>query len=211
MRKIIYTALMGEYDHLKEPLIITPGWKYICYTNRKDLKSNVWEFVHMQFQSVKQVRDVKIRIPFEYDISIWVDASIEIQCNLDNFIRDHHKGYFTLMQHPHRNCVYMEAEACIKRRKDNSQIITDQIQHYRRKGYPSNNGMVATGLLIRTNCIQVREFCERWYGEVNRFSRRDQLSFNFVLSEYKIKYNLIPFSILENEFYLYLHNNNKDL
>ena len=40
--KVIYTAIFGDYDTLKEPLVITPGWKYICYTDQ-DFESKVWE------------------------------------------------------------------------------------------------------------------------------------------------------------------------
>ena len=107
---------MGTYDLLKDPTVITPGWQYVCYTNNKDLKSDVWEIFYMNLQDVKQVRKVKIITPFEYDTCIWVDASIEIQCNLDDFVRDYHSTYFTIMRHPYRNCTYMEAEACIQRR-----------------------------------------------------------------------------------------------
>ena len=211
MKKVIYTALMGTYDILKEPLVVTPGWEYICYSNNRNLKSNVWKIEYRNLQDVKQLRNLKIITPFEYDTCIWVDASIEIKCNLDIFIRDNHHSYFTLMKHPHRSCVYMEAEACIVRKKDKPDVIRAQMQYYREQRYPNNNGMVATGLLIRNNCPQVKEFCKRWYDEVHRFSRRDQLSFNFVNSQYPIKYSLISYDVLDKEFLLYLHHNSKIL
>jgi hypothetical protein len=202
---------MGSYDLLKDPLVITPGWEYICYSNNKNLRSNVWKIIYMNLQDVKQLRKLKIITPFEYDTCIWIDASIEVRCNLDDFIRDNHQSYFTLMKHPHRGCVYMEAEACVVRRKDNEQVIRDQMTYYRSLRYPSNDGMVATGLLIRNNCKQVKDFCERWWSEVERFSRRDQLSFNFTAHQFPIKYTLISFNVLEKEFYLYLHHNSKIL
>lgn len=211
MRKIIYTAILGTYDLLKEPTIITPDWKYICYTNNKNLKSDNWQIIYANLEEIKQVRRLKIVVPFEYDLSIWIDASIEINCNLDEFVRDYHKGYFTLMKHPHRGCVYQEAEVCIKRRKDNVAVITNQMNTYRQQRYPANNGMVATGILIRVYCDQVIRFCEKWWNEVNIHSRRDQLSFGFVTTLYPIRYTLIPYSILENEFKIYLHNNSKIL
>lgn len=208
MSKIIYTAIMGEYDLLKDPVVITPGWKYICYTNNKNIKSNVWQIEHMYLNSVKEVRQLKITPPFKYEICIWVDASIEVNCNLDDFIRDNHKGYFTIMKHPFRSCVYEEGRACISRKKDNQEIITEQMDRYRKMGYPENNGMVASGLIVRNSCIRVQRFCERWWKEVEQYSRRDQLSFNFTAYYYPLRYNLIPYSILEKEFVIYLHHNN---
>lgn len=197
---------MGTYDLLKAPIVITPGWKYVCYTNNKDLKSDIWEIVYMNFQHTKQVRQVKIITPFEYDLCIWVDASIEIKCNLDEFVRDYHRSYFTIMKHPYRGCVYMEAEACIKRHKDNADIIRAQMAYYRQHRLPHNIGMVASGLIIRNNCTQVKNFCEKWYKEVSNFSKRDQLSFNFVYFQNPIRLTLIPYEVLEKEFLLHPHH-----
>lgn len=213
MNKIAYTAIMGTYDLLKDPTVITPGWKYICYSNNKNLKSDVWEIQYMNLQTIKQLRQLKIVTPFEYDICIWTDASIEIKCDLDNFVRDNHQTYFTLMRHPYRSCTYMEAEACIKRRKDNPDVIKQQIDYYRRQRLPSDNGMVATGLIIRTNCKQVKDFCELWWKEVSNFSKRDQLSFNYVLFKSPIKLTLISYDVIEkgDEFLIYLHHNSKIL
>jgi hypothetical protein len=211
-KKVIYTAILGKYDLLKDPLVVTPGWKYFCFTNNKDLKSDVWDIVYMNLQTVKQVRRIKLLPPFEYDLCIWVDASIEVSCNLDHFVRDNHQGYFTLMRHPHRDCVYTEAEACLKRNKDTPSVIREQIDKYRRLRYPSNNGMVATGLLIRNNCKQVKDFCEHWWKEIEMHSKRDQLSFNFTAHQHPIKFTLISFSVIEgSDFKLYLHHNNKIL
>jgi hypothetical protein len=208
--KIIYTVLMGSYDDLKEPLIITPGWRYICYTNRKDLKSESWEIIPMSLQITKQARKLKIITPFEYDTCIWIDASIEINCNLDKFLKDYHKGNFTIMRHPLRKCIYEEADACIYRRKDDPQIIRDQINKYKMSGYPSNNGMVATGLIVRDNDKRIKEFCNRWWDEVNTHSKRDQLSFNYVIYYFPVRYNLISYDILDDkEFKIYLHNHFK--
>ena len=211
MDKVIYTAIMGEYDSLKPPLVITPGWRYICYTNNHNIKSDIWEVVYYNLEIIKQIRRLKIIVPFEYNLSIWVDASIEINCDLDEFVKEYHQGYFTLMKHPVRGCVYEEADACSQRRKDNVDVIQNQINKYKQLRYPHNNGMVATGLLIRNHCQEVVQFCEKWWNEVNVHSRRDQLSFNFTVHINPIKYTLIPFDVLKKEFVLHLHNNSKIL
>src|ERR1035437_508260 len=114
MKQIIYTAISDEYDNLKDPAIITPGWKYICYTNNKAVKSNVWEVIYLDSLTTKEQRKIKIIPPFEYDTCLWIDGSILINCNLDEFIKENPKGYYTIMKHPTRNCVYQEAVACIQ-------------------------------------------------------------------------------------------------
>lgn len=196
---------MGTYDSLKEPSIITEGWKYICYTNQ-NVKSDIWEIIPTRLQTTKEVRKIKIIPPLEYKLCIWIDASIEINCNLDEFVKKYHEGIFTIMKHPHRNCIYEEANACIARRKDNLLVINNQINTYRRSRYPSNNGMVATGLMIRENCDKVNRFCQKWWGEVERHSKRDQLSFNYVTHMLSMKFSLIPYDVLDKEFKLHPHN-----
>ena len=206
MKKIIYTAFTKGYDTLKDPTIITPGWKYVCYTNDTGVKSDIWEVVYYDFQSVKDVRRLKILQLFDYDISIWCDASTQINCDLNIFLKTYHKGDFTLMDHPSRTCIYQEAETCIRLKKDLPFIIQEQMDNYRSIGYPKDNGMVATGILIRNKCRSVDRLCELWWKQVERYSKRDQLSFNFVAHYEKFKFNLISFNILKTDFILNRHS-----
>ena len=43
MRKAIYTFIIGNYDTLKTPGVMTPGWDYICLTDNPTLKSTIWD------------------------------------------------------------------------------------------------------------------------------------------------------------------------
>jgi hypothetical protein len=40
-KKVIYTCIFGNYDLLRDPLIVNEKWDYICFTDQ-DIKSNVW-------------------------------------------------------------------------------------------------------------------------------------------------------------------------
>jgi hypothetical protein len=63
MDKVIYTAIFGPYEELKEPTVITPGWKYICFTDQP-LKSNVWNVNQVKhgdlLSSQRRARQYKI-------------------------------------------------------------------------------------------------------------------------------------------------------
>jgi hypothetical protein len=209
MEKVIYTCNLNNYDSLKEPTIITPGWRYVYYTNDMNdmnLRSTVWEPLYINVAGSKEARRVKILNPHrEADISIWIDASMTINCDLDKFVQQNCKSDFNLLSHPDRRCIYEEAEVCIKRKKDDPNIITNQINSYRQQNYPRNNGMVATGVIVRRKNELVNQFCEKWWGEVSKGSRRDQLSFNYVNWKNPINYNLIPFDILKSDFILNKH------
>lgn len=206
MTKTIYTAFCNNYDSLKEPRVITNGWKYICYTNDSSIKSDVWDvIVDPEMNTVKDVRHKKIIPPFESDISIWADASMTINCDLGQFVFDNMKEDFCIMTHPDRNCVYEEAMACIRYKKDSTKTITDQVLAYDKMGYPKNRGMVGSGVILRKHTSSVFDFCHLWNEEVQNRSHRDQLSFNYAQWRCGLKYHMIDFSITKKEFILQPH------
>lgn len=210
MIKVIFTCITGKYDDLKEPKIITEGWQYICFTNNKDLckkENTAWNVIYMDLPTTKHQREIKINPSkfINYDISIWIDGSIQICCDLDVFTYKYHREKFTTLLHPHRKCIYEEAEACIKLKKDDRIIICDQMAEYRKSGFPRDMGMIGSGLIIRTRCRENDNFAVKWWNEVEKHSKRDQLSFNYVMYNNRIKYNLISFGVLKNEFLLHKH------
>jgi glycosyltransferase involved in cell wall biosynthesis len=210
LNKIIYTAIVGNYDDLKNPHNITPGWRYICVTDDVHLHSDIWEVIHVknENQSNKRLaRKIKIKpqdfLP-PYDICVWIDGSIQINCDLNLFISDI-KADFSILKHHIRSSILDEAEICKAICKDDPDVIDRQMEFYRSDNYQFNNGLVESGLMIRTNAPQVTEFCNLWYEQVDKFSIRDQLSFNYVLYKYPIELNLLDYAILHKEFILNNH------
>jgi hypothetical protein len=109
------------------------------------------------------------------------------------------------MKHPSRNCVYQEADACIRLNKDDKTIIKNQISKYEKEGFPKDSGMVASGVFIYTLSHNVVEFLDSWWLEIKKHSRRDQLSFNYIANKLGFNYNLMPYDILNDEFVYYSH------
>lgn len=119
----------------------------------------------------------------EYDISVWVDGNITVKGDIVDFINqyDLDKNCLYSRIHPKRKCIYEEAEACIKMRKDTQGIINAQIERYKNEGYPKNIGMVETGVLLRKhNDPKCMIIDNNWASELLLGSHRDQLSFNYV-------------------------------
>ncbi len=77
--KVVYTALFGNYEELKEPAIITPGWQYICYTDQP-IKSNTWQIIKEDAGVNPQLtaRWFKIMHWIDWEQSIWIDAAFKI-------------------------------------------------------------------------------------------------------------------------------------
>jgi O-antigen biosynthesis protein len=208
MNKIIYTCITGSYDQLHQPLINNPDWKHVCYSNKSIHEGGEWEIRKISGSTAKDARKIKIVTPFDYDVSIWIDGNMKINCNLDKFVSQHLKTDFGLMTHG-RDCIYDEAAECVLKNKDSREVIEKQMSRYLTEGYPKNNGLVATGIIIRQNNDKVKSFCKRWWREVEKGSRRDQLSFNYVMWEYAVDYNLFPFfPTVREQFIIQSHGQN---
>lgn len=176
---ICYTAIIGHYDDLKDPLVITPDWKYVCFTDQV-IKSDVWDIRKVDcFMDPKRVTNRYKVLFHEYvqdDLSIWVDASFYINCDLSQWVLKHAGPYITFMKHPERECFYREAQACIELQKDNPETILRQMNVYRTMGLKENSGMVAAGIICRFMSKPAIAFCEQWYWYMQRGSKRDQLA-----------------------------------
>ncbi len=202
MKKVVHTVITDNYDSVKEIVgFDNSDWQFLLYTNNKDLKSKTWTIIYDPgLNNVKRARAIKILPPHDYDQSIWIDGSIQVNCNLTQFVEERCEGDFDVMNHPDRQCVYDEAKACIRLGKDDPNIIQEQIKRYSLDYYPHNNGMVATGCIFRNKSKEVDNFCKLWLNEVLHYSHRDQLSFNYIRQKTGISVYRLPFHILKNEF-----------
>lgn len=197
----IYTAIFDGYDELKE-INLMPGWEAICFSN-VDIKSESWKIVKIE-KSDKIFRQIKIQpdkfLP-PHEKSIWIDGNLEMLYPLKWFAK---RNGLWMMRHPDRDCIYKEAQACIELKKDREEIIRDQVDHYRAVGYPENNGLIATGVIVRTNDERNRELGEKWWAEVQKYSVRDQLSFNYVAWLMNLEFKV--FGFLEGfRYHYHLH------
>lgn len=179
--KIIYTALIGNYDDLKSPLIVTPGWRYLCFTDQPYI-SNTWEIlpieISVDFNPQFAARFLKIIPNHPLNQSIWIDASFQINTNLDDFWNKHYKGGITAPRHPVRACAYREAQICMRRDLDGKNV-EKQINRYTNKGMPMNAGLISSGILMRDNSQPVKDFCSLWWDQIVNGSLRDQIGFAY--------------------------------
>ena len=221
MKKVIYTALIGDYDNLYTSVVPKlDDWDYICFTNNKKLKSNFWDIRYIEntdnLSNVKLARKIKIKFDKfvnEYDIILWKDANLIINTDLNLFIKNNLFNYdLVLSKHFQRNCIYKEASELISLNYAKKLDVEKQINSYKKEKYPVNNGLVETGLMIRRNNNDIKRFCNLWWNEVKKFTHRDQLSFNYVLWKNPLNINIIksPFRY-SREFILQLHKKEREI
>lgn len=213
---VIYTAITGNYDNVKEPKYINPAFDYILFTNNPEIKSDIWQVRLVdndeQLDNVRLARRIKILgheyLP-EYDYSIWVDSKFEITDNLEEYILAYRRQEPILcFTHYVNDCVYKEKELCSLLKNDSSEIMEAQIERYRKEGYPIENGLVESGILVRDfKNERLHKVMETWWREILNGSRRDQLSFNYACWKNDFMYDSTDLFIYDNKYVkVYAHN-----
>ena len=199
---VCYTCITGQYDQLRQPKAINKNIDYVCFSDKLAIVQNVWKFKPIPLElknlsNVKKQRIIKIcphRYLKEYKVSIWIDGNIEIQNDLSIFLKQYDLNAYPLYirTHPCRNCIYDEAKACIRLRKDSLQSISKQIDAYKKDGYPMHIGLVESNIILRKHndakCILLDNL---WASELLKYSHRDQLSFNYVCWKLHFQYGIL--------------------
>lgn len=206
----VYTAITNDYDHLRVPKIQSKDIDFFCFTDNSNLKSEKWKIIKMDdkecLDPIRQAKKVKV-LPHlyfsDYEFSLWVDANFLILSDIQNLFNTFLKeASIACYKHPHRNCIYQEAEVCIQLKKDKRSIIDNQIFNYRSLNYPESNGLIASGIILRKhNDAHLIQLCEDWWREILQFSVRDQLSFNYVAWKNNINYTVIHDNIFDNNHF----------
>lgn len=209
----VYTCIMGNYDKLKELSFKEEGIDYICFTNNKTLISKTWKVIYVDNDGLSDhllSRNIKIiGHPYlfkNYDFTVYMDGSMQIVKSIWKFMDKYNILDYTFsgFVHSYRNCIYEEAEACIELRKDNVEVINEQMRRYRKENYPKNNGLIEATILFRKiNDSKVKETMKLWFNELLNGSKRDQLSFNYVLNKTGLIWNKINLKVFDNEYFHY--------
>jgi len=208
MKIALVTSILGHYDILKD-VSHFKGFDAYCFTDQHFDNSFGWNVIQINKkysnidERVRLCREIKIRI-FDflpnYDIWIWSDSSLTWKVNPLETIQYLGNSSLATFQYNKRECIYEEAEACIQRGKDREEVILNHMSRYEQEYFPKKHGLVETTLVVRKNDVNTFRFCELWWSELTRGSRRDQLSFNYVSWKTEIPFSFLPGYRLNNPF-----------
>lgn len=214
MRKnntVIYTAIFGDYDDLKEPQCDIHGCDLLCFTDNQELKFSKLRIIHKKKlfdddnnRSAKIFKILPHLFLSDYEYSIWIDGSVLIKSSKILELVDKYLDAYdlALFAHPLRNCVYDELSACIKFNKDDPEIMRRQVNRYQATNYPAENGLTANSVILRRhNSESIKMISHEWWNEIVNHSKRDQLSLNYILWKYQINYNILDFDIRDNKYF----------
>jgi hypothetical protein len=197
---VVCTAVTGRFNNKIRPPLYTPAddrhVNFVCFSDFLGsvpspwcLLPPVWE--HEDPRRTARYHKVMMHKLFpKASYWLWMDGNQQLIVDpwqlVDRYMDM--SADIATYKHPTRKCVYEELDACLKLRKDNAALMRSQVLSYRQAGYPANNGMCETTVMIRRNTKAVRDFNEQWWREIVRGSVRDQLSFNYTMRKMTMVY-----------------------
>jgi hypothetical protein len=83
---VVYTAITGGRDTLKDPLFVPPGWLFVCFIDSPHVGSHIWDVRPLAWSSSdrdprRTARWHKLnahKLFPEDSVSIWTDASVRV-------------------------------------------------------------------------------------------------------------------------------------
>jgi O-antigen biosynthesis protein len=204
--RTLYTTIIGAYDDLKQPFKVSQHWKYVCFTDQEfDLpRDNVWEIIKVPVLDcgpAKTARRIKIMFHEYVDTedSIFIDGTFFINTDLNRWWRRFQEP-MTVINHPFDNCIFTDIKSCMKGGKGDFWKLIQQAQDYK-EIIPENNGLISSGILMRKNTKEVRELCETWWKEVEKYTERDQIAFGYAAVKHPGVVNTFSWNYTtQNEF-----------
>lgn len=219
MKKLcVYTCITGSYDNIHEIENKESGVDYYLFTNNKDLKSNTWNVIYIEDNTLDNQRlSRKIKmlghplINENYEMSVWQDASVIWKKSIKEFVNTYLKeNSFASFKHYLRNCIYDEANECIRTRKDKKDIILKHVEFLKKENYPKQNGLCEMTVFIKKhNDRIVRKTMQDWFEMVCNYSKRDQLSFMYCVWKNDLKIDFINLSVWDNQWFTNKKHNSK--
>jgi GT2 family glycosyltransferase/glycosyltransferase involved in cell wall biosynthesis len=190
-RIVVYTAISGAYDSMKLPAMLDARFDYLLFTDTPTPSTGVWQVRPITYHHediTRTARFVKTHphmLLADYDVAIWIDANImilgDISPLVDRFLNS--GDAVGAIPHPLRRTVHEELEACIRLKKDDPETMQEQIGRYRSMGFDHDDLIESSLMIFNIRDDRLKPFLDTWWREIDRYSKRDQLSLNFALRE----------------------------
>ncbi|MEP6944018.1 MAG: glycosyltransferase domain-containing protein [Betaproteobacteria bacterium] len=198
MRRVVYTAVTDGYD-LHPVINRRDGWDFVCFAESA-VRGEGWREIRIgagdrvvdesisedRSKTTKRIKILPHVFLPDYDLSIWIDSSLQFKrdVDLDVLAGDFPESRFQMRvrQHPYRRCIYREAETVVELDLDVPKRVARIVARYRHDGFPEDFGLAELNFILRKHHSPTAvAFADAWWAEVRDGSRRDQLSFNYVL------------------------------
>lgn len=200
-RIAIYTCVFGSYDKIADPIFVPDNCDFYIISDQLCRENKIWiKYDYSKFNdniqnysNVEKNRFFKMQPHLlfpNYKYSIYLDGNIQPITDLTEFVNK--IGTYGIAAHKHslRNCVYDEAEILSFLKKDTKENIEKHINFLKCENFPIQYGLVECNVIAREHNLEIcKKVMDDWWHEFLFRSKRDQLSFPYVLYKNNIKVN----------------------
>lgn len=209
----LYTVVLGRYEALNELTaeIASAPLAKICFTDDPELTSDTWDIrlVNPAFpmDTVRSQRMLKMlahRYLPEFEHSLYIDNTISLRRNPAEIINSFCTvSDISVPLHSYRDHVHEEFIEVAKSGLDDPARIFEQMNHYMiTHGEVLKSHPYWTAIMVRNHMkTDVIKLMENWYEHILRYSRRDQLSLNYVEKMSNMKINPIRIDNFLSEYH----------
>ena len=192
---MIYTAMFGGTDEVHDPIIDMSEWDMLFFTDA-NIKSNKWNIIKIsqkdEFDPIQMSRYYKM-LPHlhlqDYDISLWVDASILIRKPINHFF-DFINDNVKMAAYQHTNS--WEREFGFMNFWCNDEELLNRMKtSFENDGFDTQSKIINGNVIIRKHgAKEVIETMELWWKKFHEFYiKRDQVSFAYSVWKTGLKVN----------------------
>ncbi|HPI49240.1 MAG TPA: glycosyltransferase [Hyphomonadaceae bacterium] len=188
-RVAFFTAITGGYDEISMHEHLDPSADYHLFLDvplEGRYIYNIRPAPYFDTDPVRAARFVKTHphmLFADYEIAVWVDGNVLVRGDLTADIEAFRKSGLAVaaIPHPLRTNVYEEAEECGKRSKDDVAVMQQQMRRYLDAGFDGAGLIESNFMMFRIGHPKLAEFLDTWWAEIEKGSRRDQLSLSYAL------------------------------
>lgn len=194
-KTVAYTCIIGDYDELVLPenSLLEHYDFYVISDKQPSVRGN-YKWINIYDVVPKDIVDptrmnrfckINAHLVFpDYDRSIYFDGNITIKKDMDVFFDRLTDLKIGVIGENGLDSLYKEGVRLMTQNRENADIIFKQVEHYWKNGMPEEFGSWFCSILLREhNNLKCKEIMEKWWEELCRWSRRDQISFPYVLWE----------------------------
>ena len=226
----VITTNFNNYEILRDPLETDDNAEYICLTDNKDLKSNVWNVIYLNEFDTNKLSGFQKTYMAKYSIFkyispdskyvIEINGAILIKKSLNDIINYYNDNNYDigLAIHPDRNDLLIEYDAWERIRHVDPKYKKKFIEYINKHPHPDlelkNCGLLEWAIKIYKNTPVIRQFVNDVYNALHEHSNfednNDQCIAMWVLYDYinKITPKFFRCNLYMDGLYMerYVHN-----
>lgn len=222
MKFAVYKVVLNDYDFVLPPSVTDDDLDYILFTDKPDMHIKGWQTVNIEsdlldipcFKVNRYYKFFPYKVLEKYDASLYIDGNIHIKGSIKKLVEDFVASHalIGLVNHPKRNTVNEEVEACVTSGKVDSKLIYDEYKKYLSDGFQDQISLTENSVILRWHKdSRLKKAMEFWWDCFQYSAGRDQISFPYVREKYQLSeriYNCNP-NKLNDYFEWYPHKQHK--